>query len=91
MYKTYPVSLPFGRAGGSHDTIIVFIELITALISAGTDGATKKKKKITFSPTSDGIDVFTVFFGFAVNRITLNTVSFARKRQHRYAVVRILR
>lgn len=43
MYKTYPVSLPFGRDGGSQDTIIVFIELITALISAGTDGAMKQK------------------------------------------------
>lgn len=39
MYKMYPVSFPFGRRGGSHDTIIVFIELITALISAGTEGA----------------------------------------------------
>lgn len=39
MYRIYPVSLPFGRSGGSQETIIVFIELITALISAGAEGA----------------------------------------------------
>lgn len=39
MYNIYPVSLPFGRSGGSQDTIIVFIELITAFMSAGTEGA----------------------------------------------------
>jgi len=39
MYKIYPVSLPFERTGGSQDTTMVFIELITALISAGTEGA----------------------------------------------------
>lgn len=39
MYKIYPVSLPFGRRGGSHDMLMVFKELITALISAGTEGA----------------------------------------------------
>jgi len=46
MYKIYPVSLPLGRRGGSQDTIIVLIELITALISAGTDGAKKSKTKL---------------------------------------------
>lgn len=44
MYKMYPVSLPLGRSGGSHDTIIVLMELITALMSAGTEGAEKKLK-----------------------------------------------
>lgn len=39
MYKMYPVNLPFGRRGGSQDIIMVFIELNTALISAGTEGA----------------------------------------------------
>lgn len=39
MYKMYPVSFPFGRRGGSQDTIIVLIELITALMSAGIEGA----------------------------------------------------
>lgn len=39
MYKIYPVSLPFGRIGGSQDTTMVLMELITALISAGTEGA----------------------------------------------------
>lgn len=49
MYKMYPVSLPFGRDGGSQETIIVFIELITALISAGAVGA--KNRKCNFSLT----------------------------------------
>lgn len=45
MYNIYPVSLPFGRRGGSQDTNIVFIELITAFMSAGAEGAKKKKMK----------------------------------------------
>lgn len=45
MYNIYPVSLPFGRRGGSQDTNIVLIELITAFMSAGAEGAKKKKKK----------------------------------------------
>lgn len=39
----YPVNFPFGRKGGSQDTIIVLIEPITALISAGTEGATQNE------------------------------------------------
>jgi len=46
MYKIYPVSFPLGRIGGSQDTTIVLIELITALISAGTDGAKNTKTKL---------------------------------------------
>lgn len=45
MYRIYPVSLPFGRSGGSHDMLMVFIELITALMPAGTEGAKSSRNK----------------------------------------------
>lgn len=41
IYRVYPTRTPFGAAGGSHDTKILFRDDTTALMSAGAEGTVK--------------------------------------------------